>query len=107
MTLRSVAVAREPACACRDAFRACRRPATRHSVRGTRVSSRGVGARNRAVAAPEERTGPPVQNGRVPLLQVGALDRAVEVERRLLDAFVELQIQGSGVDGLLAGGARQ
>src|SRR6267143_1920457 len=72
-----------------------------------RRSSRWVGARTRAVAAPEEPTGPPFLHGRVPLLQVGALDRAIEVEGPLLDAFVEFKVQGSGVDGLLACGPRQ
>src|SRR5438132_7357913 len=70
-------------------------------------SSRWVGARTRAVAAPEEPMGPPFQHSRVSLLQVGALDRAIEVEGCLLDAFVEFQIQGSGVDCLLACGPRQ
>src|SRR2546422_11400682 len=66
------------------------------------LSPHWVGARTRAVAAPEEPMGPAFEHRRVALLQVGALDRAIEVEGRLLDAFVEFQIRGSGVDCLLA-----
>src|SRR5437879_4321702 len=73
----------------------------------SRLSPRWVGARTRAVAAPEEPMGPAFEHRRVALLQVGALDRAIEVEGRLLDAFVEFQIRGSGVDCLLACGPRQ
>src|SRR5207253_1700402 len=48
----------------------------------SRLSPRWVGARTSAVAAPEEPMGPAFEHRRGALLQVGALDRAIEAEAR-------------------------